>query len=206
MQVHPRGPGSGGLRILSKKTRRCGKRIASFLNQGFIPPMRKKALHHLKVRMPETALQVCRPILPERHALGLQKCPLGAGSAGVKAGLCSAEAVHHPVAGDGGVLTARHGVAHRSGTPGHPGQTGHLAVGGYFTVGDAADDVVKRGKDPSAHFSRTSYRSVRRADRMGSCCRTASSRAKSRSAYSVVSSAPARHSTVPQGSTAMELP
>ena len=58
----------------------------------------------------------------------------------------------------------------------------------------------------SSSYYESEDRSVLRAERMGSWARIASSRSTSRSAYRVVSSAPARQSTAPQGSTAMELP
>ncbi len=155
---------------------------------------------------PLAPLQVYHAVGPEKDALRLQESPLGAGSVDVEDGLCAAETVYHPVAGNGCVLTARHSVAHRPGAAGHPRQTGDLPVGGHLSRGNPADDVPEDGEDGAAHRSSTVYRSVRRAERMGSCRRTAGIRSKSRSAYKVTSSAPARQRTVPQGSTAMEFP
>lgn len=143
---------------------------------------------------------------PKRSTKIKEQGPLGAGGKGVEGRLGAAEAVHHPVAGHGWVLTGRHGISHQPGAPWHPGQPRHLAVGGHTSGGDPPDHVIECAEDCAAHFSRTSYRSVLRAERMGSWARIASSRSTSRSAYRVVSSAPARQSTAPQGSTAMELP
>ena len=153
--------------------------------------------------VPPAAAQLHPAVGGEGHPLCLQHRPLDAGA---KCWGGGAVGTHHPVAGHGWVLTGRHGISHQPGAPWHPGQPRHLAVGGHTSGGDPPDHVIECAEDCAAHFSRTSYRSVRRAEKMGSWARTASSRSTSRSAYRVVSSAPARQSTAPQGSTAMELP
>ena len=48
--------------------------------------------------------QVHGAIRAEKDPFCLQHCPLGSGGEGVEAGLCAAEAVDYPVAGDGDVL------------------------------------------------------------------------------------------------------
>ena len=105
---------------------------------------------------PLAPLQVYHAVGPEEDALRLQESPLGAGSVDVEDGLCAAETVYHPVAGNGCVLTARHSVAHRPGAAGHPCQPGNLTIGRHLPGGNPADDLSEGGKGFAALLSRTS--------------------------------------------------
>lgn len=100
---------------------------------------------------PLAAGEVHRPIRAEEDALCLQQRPLSAGSVGVECRFGAAEAVDHPVTGDGGVPASCHGIAHGSGAAGLSGQTGHLAVGGDGPRRDAADNFIEGLKDMAAH-------------------------------------------------------
>lgn len=138
--------------------------------------------HCLIAGTPLTAFHINGSIGQEHHALRLQHGPLKAGGAGVERRLCTPEAIHNPVAGNGTVLTACQGKAHRPGTPGHSRKTCHLPVGSHTSRRNPAHHIVDRLIYRAAQRSRISYRSVRRAARIGSCRRTSSSRLSSKSA------------------------
>ena len=117
--------------------------------------------------MPNVMFQIHGSVRLERNPFRFQQGTLGTGCVNIKTTFGSAESIHNPMTGNGGIMAACHGIPHGSGTAGHSGQTRNLAVSCNKSGRDLADDVIKRGKHPTAHRSDTSYRSVLRAERMG---------------------------------------
>ena len=105
---------------------------------------------------PKMLFQIYGSVKAEGNPFRFQQGPLCSRRINIKATFGSAEAVHHPVTGNGGILAACHGISNRSGTAGHPGQTRNLAVSCNASGRDLADDVIKCGKHPTAHLSDTS--------------------------------------------------
>lgn len=105
---------------------------------------------------PKMLFQIYGSVKAEGNPFRFQYGTLRSGGINVKATFGSAESVHHPVTGNGGILAAGHGVSHSSGTAGHPGQTRNLAVSCNVSGRDLADGVIKCGKHPTAHRSDTS--------------------------------------------------